>query len=147
MALSGRGPGVSILISDDDEDDPLMLRDALREAQLERDLRFVVDGVELMDYLNRRGAYADAPRPGLILLDLNMPRMDGREALAAIKGDPSLRKIPVVVLTTSKDATDVDRAYDLGVNSFITKPVTYLGLVEVMKVVTRHWLEIADLPQ
>ena len=147
MQLSGRGPGVTILIADDDEDDRLMLRDALREAQLEPDLRFVVDGVELMDFLHRRGDYADAPRPALILLDLNMPRMDGREALAAVKSDADLRKIPVVVLTTSKDATDVDRAYDLGVNAFITKPVTYLGLVEVMKVVTRYWLEIADLPR
>ena len=147
MAAPGRGPDTAILIADDDEDDRLMLRDALREARMESDLRFVSDGVELLDYLHRRGRHGnDAPRPGLILLDLNMPRMDGREALAAIKGDPALRSIPVVVLTTSKDARDVASSYDLGVNAFITKPVTYLGLVEVMKVVARFWLEIVDLP-
>ena len=147
MATAGRGQAATILVADDDEDDRLMLRDALCEAQSDSDLRFVVDGVELMDFLHRRDGHADAPRPSLVLLDLNMPRMDGREALAAIKGDSRLRKIPVVVLTTSKDANDVDEAYELGVNAFITKPVTYLGLVEVMKVVTRYWLEIADLPR
>jgi CheY-like chemotaxis protein len=149
MTTSGRGSAITILIADDDEDDRLMLRDALREARLENDLRFVTDGAELMDYLHGRGPHAApgaAPRPGLILLDLNMPRMDGREALAAIKQDPGLRSIPVVVLTTSKDEQDVARAYALGVNAFITKPVTYLGLVEVMKVNCRYWLEIADLP-
>jgi CheY-like chemotaxis protein len=151
MSAPGRGPDSAILIADDDEDDRLMLRDALREAQLQTDLHFVTDGVELLEYLSRRGRYGagsgeDAPRPGLILLDLNMPRMDGREALAAIKADPALRSIPVVVLTTSKDAQDVASSYDLGVNAFITKPVTYLGLVEVMKVVARFWLEIVDLP-
>jgi CheY-like chemotaxis protein len=147
MAVPGRGSDIPILIADDDEDDRLMLRDALREARMESDLRFVSDGVELLDYLHRRGRHSsDAPRPGLILLDLNMPRMDGREALAAIKSDAALRSIPVVVLTTSKDAQDVATSYDLGVNAFITKPVTYLGLVEVMKVVARFWLEIVDLP-
>jgi CheY-like chemotaxis protein len=123
-----------------------MTRDALRDARLHNDLRFVVDGVELMDFLRRRNGYQDAPRPGLILLDLNMPRKDGREALADIKNDPDLRKIPVIVLTTSKAEEDLVRTYDLGVNSFITKPVTFLGLVEVMKVFTRYWLEIVDLP-
>ena len=123
-----------------------MLRDAFGEARLGIDLRSVADGVELLDYLHRRGQHADAPRPVLILLDLNMPRMDGREALAQIKADPKLRSIPIVVLTTSKDEQDVATTYGLGVNAFITKPVTYLGLVEVMKVVTRFWLEIVDLP-
>jgi two-component system response regulator len=140
---------ITILLADDDEDDRLMTRDALRDARLHNDLRFVVDGVDLMDYLHRRGRHADpndSPRPGMILLDLNMPRMDGREALGAIKGDESLRSIPVVVLTTSKAEEDIVRTYDLGVNSFITKPVTFLGLVEVMKVFTRYWLEIVDLP-
>jgi CheY-like chemotaxis protein len=149
MATPGRGADVTILIADDDEDDRLMLRDAFGEARLGIDLRAVPDGVELLDYLHRRGRYADAaqaPRPALILLDLNMPRMDGREALASIKQDPALRSIPVVVLTTSKDELDVATTYGLGVNAFITKPVTYLGLVEVMKVVTRFWLEIVDLP-
>ena len=140
---------MTILIADDDEDDRLMLRDAFGEARLGIDLRAVNDGVELLEYLQRRGRYADAaqsPRPALILLDLNMPRMDGREALATLKKDPDLRAIPIVVLTTSKDEQDVASTYDLGVNAFITKPVTYLGLVEVMKVVTRFWLEIVDLP-
>ncbi len=140
---------ITILLADDDEDDRLMARDALRDARLHNDLRFVVDGVDLLDYLRREGRYAApgaAPRPGLILLDLNMPRMDGREALAAIKADPSLRSIPVIVLTTSKAEEDIARSYDLGSNSFITKPVTFLGLVEVMKVFSRYWLEIVDLP-
>jgi CheY-like chemotaxis protein len=140
---------ITIVLADDDEDDRLMTRDALRDARLHNDLRFVVDGVDLMDYLHRRGRYGEpdaAPRPGLILLDLNMPRMDGREALQAIKQDAELRSIPVVVLTTSKAEEDIVRTYDLGVNSFITKPVTFLGLVEVMKVFSRYWLEIVDLP-
>lgn len=142
--------GVVILCADDDEDDRLMTRDALREGRLRNDLRFVRDGVELLDYLHQRGLYAAdgaAPRPGLILLDLNMPRMDGREALEAIKAEPALRTIPVIVLTTSKAEEDVLRSYDLGVNSFITKPVTFMALVEVMKVFTRYWLEIVDLPR
>lgn len=140
---------VTILCADDDEDDRLMTRDALLEGRLSNDLRFVADGVELMDYLRRRGSFAPpvaAPRPGLILLDLNMPRMDGREALEAIKSDPELRSIPVVVLTTSKAEEDVLRSYDLGVNSFITKPVTFSALVDVMKVFTRYWLQIVELP-
>jgi CheY-like chemotaxis protein len=147
MPDSGRA--ITILLADDDEDDRLMTRDALRDARLHNDLRFVIDGVDLMDYLHRRGRHADpqdSPRPGLILLDLNMPRMDGREALRAIKQDTDLRSIPVVVLTTSKAEEDIVRTYDLGVNSFITKPVTFLGLVEVMKVFSRYWLEIVDLP-
>jgi two-component system, response regulator len=140
---------ITILLADDDEDDRLMTRDALRDARLHNELRFVVDGVDLMEYLRHEGRYgngADAPRPGLILLDLNMPRMDGREALREIKRDADLRSIPVVVLTTSKAEEDIVRTYDLGVNSFITKPVTFLGLVEVMKVFSRYWLEIVDLP-
>ena len=145
----GRGKAITILLADDDEDDRLMTRDALRDARLHNDLRFCFDGVDLLDYLHRRGRHAGdgaAPRPGLILLDLNMPRMDGREALAEIKKDPELRSIPVVVLTTSKAEEDIVRSYDLGVNSFITKPVTFMGLVEVMKVFSRYWMEIVDLP-
>jgi len=142
-------PAITLLLADDDEDDRLMARDALRDARVHNDLRFVIDGVDLMQYLRREGPYAAdgaAPRPGLILLDLNMPRKDGREALAEIKRDPGLRSIPVIVLTTSKAEEDLVRSYDLGVNSFITKPVTFLGLVEVMKVFKRYWIEIVDLP-
>lgn len=147
--MSESGRAITIVLADDDEDDRLMTRDALRDARLHNDLRTVVDGIDLLDYLHHRGRWSDpeqSPRPDLILLDLNMPRMDGREALAEIKGDPGLRSIPVCVLTTSKAEEDVIRTYDLGVNSFITKPVTFLGLVEVMKVFTRYWLEIVDLP-
>lgn len=141
---------VTILMADDDEDDRELARDALRESRLANDLRFVVDGQDLMDYLRREGAYADpsveAPAPGIILLDLNMPKKSGREALAEIKGDDGLRRIPIVVLTTSSDEQDVLATYDLGANSFITKPVTFAGLVEVLRAWGRYWFEIVDLP-
>ena len=124
-------------------------REALAESRLANDLRCVEDGVDLMDYLCRRGRYADpstSPPPGLILLDLNMPRKDGREALREIKGNPTLRHIPIVVLTTSEADEDVHRTYDLGVNSFITKPVTFDGLVNVMRALGKYWFEIVELP-
>ena len=142
---------VTILLADDDEEDRQLTRDALQDAKLANEMRFVVDGQDLMDYLRRKGRYADpavdAPRPGIILLDLNMPKKDGREALAEIKADASLRQIPVVVLTTSNDEQDVLRTYDLGVNSFITKPVTFAGLVEAMSTWSRYWFELVELPQ
>jgi CheY-like chemotaxis protein len=140
---------ITIVVADDDPDDRMLMRDALAENRLVNPVYFVEDGEELMDYLHRRGRYADpqdSPLPGLILLDLNMPKKDGREALAEIKANESLRRIPVIVLTTSKDEEDVFRTYDLGVNSFITKPVTFAGLVEVMRTWTRYWLEIVELP-
>jgi CheY-like chemotaxis protein len=147
---SNPGRPVTILMADDDADDRQMTQEAMAEARLVNELRFVFDGEELMDYLHRRGDYADggneAPTPGIILLDLNMPRKDGREALAEIKADPELRQIPVIVLTTSRAEEDVFRTYDLGVNSFITKPVTFAGLVEVMQTFSRYWFEIVDLP-
>jgi CheY-like chemotaxis protein len=140
---------VTILMADDDEDDRDLTREALQNARLANQMRFVVDGQDLMDYLRRQGRYADpavdAPRPGIILLDLNMPKKDGREALAEIKADHALRSIPVVVLTTSKAEEDVFRTYDLGVSSFITKPVTFAGLVEVMKTWQRYWFEVVEL--
>lgn len=140
---------ITILMADDDPDDRLLTREAMDESHLANDLRFVEDGVELMDYLRRRGRYADpasSPRPGVILLDLNMPRMDGREALREIKSDPALRRIPVVVLTTSREEADVLRSYDLGANSFIAKPVTFEGLVSVVRTLGRYWVEIVELP-
>jgi CheY-like chemotaxis protein len=140
---------ITILMADDDADDRAMTKDALEASRLKNDLRFVEDGQQLLDYLYHRGAYTreqDAPRPGLILLDLNMPKVDGREALREIKSDPSLRQIPVVVLTTSKSEDDVFRSYNLGANSFISKPVTFDGLVETLKGLGRYWLEIVDLP-
>jgi CheY-like chemotaxis protein len=147
--MTQRPHPVIILMADDDEDDRLLTKQAFDECRLINDLRFVLDGEELTDYLGRRGQYADpasSPRPQLILLDLNMPRKDGREALREIKADPALRRIPVVVLTTSKQEEDVIRSYDLGVNSFITKPVTFDGLVEVTRALDRYWFELVELP-
>jgi CheY-like chemotaxis protein len=140
---------IIILLVDDDADDRMLARDALAESRLANDLREVGDGEEMLDYLQRRGKYADpktSPKPGLILLDLNMPRKDGREALKELKADPSLRHIPVVVLTTSKAEEDIYRTYDLGVSSFITKPVSFDGLVAVMRVLRKYWFEIVELP-
>jgi CheY-like chemotaxis protein len=148
MMSAGARP-ITILIADDDADDRMMASEALEESRLANDLRFVEDGEELLDYLYHRGRFAgadDSPRPGLILLDLNMPRKDGREALREIKSDPGLRSIPVVVLTTSKAEEDIYRTYDLGVNSFITKPVLFESLVEVMKTLGKYWFEIVELP-
>jgi len=181
--MNNHNETISILMADDDEDDCLMTKEALEEAKVENNIYFVKDGEDLMDYLYHRGSYSDEekfPRPGLILLDLNMPRKDGREALGEIKADPmmtgqvcmsvervyveepvaeaftqklgeikadpTLRQIPIVVLTTSKAEEDVYRTYDLGVNSFITKPVLFEGLVEVMKTLSHYWFSIVKLP-
>ncbi|HEX8537707.1 MAG TPA: response regulator [Cystobacter sp.] len=136
-------------MADDDQDDRDFAFSAMQESRLANELRFVEDGEELINYLRRLGRYAnpkDSPRPGLILLDLNMPRKDGREALREIKSDPLLKNIPIVVLTTSKADEDILRSYNLGANCFITKPVTFDGLVEVVKVLNRHWLQIVELP-
>src|SRR6266849_2122430 len=138
-----------ILMADDDDDDRLLTRDAVAEAGLDGDVRFVENGEELLDYLCRRGKYhspAAAPRPGLILLDLNMPLKDGREALREIRADPELRRIPVVVLTTSKADTDVGAIYELGANSFISKPFQFEALVNVMKVLGQYWFKTVELP-
>lgn len=147
--MSTRQEPITILLADDDEDDRLLTKGALAESRLANDLHTVKDGEQLMDYLRRRGefaALADSPRPGLILLDLNMPKKDGREALREIKSDPALRQIPVVVLTTSEAEEDIYRTYDLGANSFITKPVMFESLVRVMKDLGRYWFEIVELP-
>jgi CheY-like chemotaxis protein len=146
---TGRKP-IVILLADDDEEDRMLACDALAESRLSNDITCVTDGEDLMDYLHRRGNYAppvEAPRPGLILLDLNMPKKDGREALREIKSDPELRQISVVVLTTSKAEEDIYSSYDSGASSFISKPVTFEGLVEVMKGLGRYWFEIVDLPR
>jgi CheY-like chemotaxis protein len=135
-------------MADDDADDRLLAEDAMKESRLGNTFRCVEDGQELMEYLTRRGKYAtaDAPRPGLILLDLNMPRKDGRQALQEIKSDPELRRIPVVILTTSKTEEDVLRSYDLGANSFISKPVTFDRLVEIVRTLGNYWFSIVELP-
>ena len=143
------GKPITILLADDDEEDRMLTSEALAESRVSNDLRFVGDGEELLDYLYNRGQYAErdsAPAPGLILLDLNMPRKDGREALREIKADPDLRRIPVIVLTTSKAEEDIYRTYDLGANSFITKPVHFHALVDVMKEIGKYWIEIVELP-
>jgi CheY-like chemotaxis protein len=147
--VKGRRTTVTILMADDDEDDCMLAREALAESRLANDLYLVRDGEELIDYLHQRGQYTDlklAPRPGLILLDLNMPKKDGREALREIKADPQLKHIPVVVLTTSKAEEDIYRSYELGANSYITKPVTFASLVEVMRTIGKYWFEIVELP-
>jgi len=140
---------VTILVADDDPDDRQLTQEAFDESRILNDLRFVEDGVELMDYLQRRGPYADpanSPRPSLILLDLNMPRKDGREALQEIKSDARLRSIRIIIMTTSKAEEDILRSYNLSASSYITKPITFDGLVEVVKALGKYWLEIVELP-
>ena len=140
---------LTLLLADDDADDREMTAEALRESRLANDLHFVHDGQDLLDYLRCEGIHSVpgvAPRPALILLDLNMPRMDGREALQEIKADADLRSIPVVVLTTSKAEEDIYRIYDLSAASYITKPVTFTALVEVLAVWSQYWFKIVELP-
>jgi two-component system response regulator len=151
MSMQQRDRPITILMADDDEDDRELARDALEGTNLTERLRFVTDGQDLIDYLRRDGEYSDlddrsAPRPSIILLDLNMPRKDGREALAELKADAALRQIPVVVLTTSSDEVDVQQAYELGASSFITKPVSHQALTEVMRGIADYWAGIVELP-
>ncbi len=141
---------INILIADDDPDDRQMTKEALEENYLLNSLHFVEDGEQLLDFLKRRGKYKDpltSPRPGLILLDLNMPRKDGREALNEIKSDPELKSIPVIIFTTSKAEEDILKSYNLGVNCFITKPVTFSGLLDVARSIGQYWFEIVELPK
>jgi CheY-like chemotaxis protein len=147
--MKKHGEPITILMADDDADDRRLTRDALEESRLANDLRFVENGEELLDYLRHQGKFTDvegAPRPGLILLDLNMPRKDGRTALKEMKADPDLRQIPVTVLTTSKADEDIFRSYDLGVNSYIVKPVTFEALVDILQTLEKYWFEIVELP-
>ena len=139
----------TLLLADDDPDDRLLVKDALQETRWRADLHMVEDGVELMDYLCRRGRYVDpgeAPPPSLILLDLRMPRKSGHQALKEIKEDPDLRRIPVVIWTTSSQEQDISLSYYLGGNSFITKPASFGALVETMRVLERYWFEVVTLP-
>ncbi len=142
--MSGRP--IAFLLVDDDVDDRFLTQAALRESRLANVVYEAVDGEDALAFLRREGTYADAPRPDLILLDLNMPRKDGRETLAEIKADPDLRSIPVVVLTTSKAEEDIFRSYDLGASSFITKPVGFDSFSEIMRDLARYWFQIVDLP-
>jgi two-component system response regulator len=139
---------ITILMADDDADDRLLTKEAFEASRLANELRFVEDGVELLDYLYRRGKYADpasSPRPSILLLDLNMPKKDGREVLADIRKDPQFSHIRVIILTTSKAEEDILRTYDLGATSYITKPVTFDSMVEVVKTLGKYWLEIVEL--
>jgi CheY-like chemotaxis protein len=141
---------IIILIADDDEEDRMLVKEALEENRLRNILEFVENGEDLMSYLHNRDKYEDKkkyPRPGLILLDLNMPKKDGREALKEIKEDPELKMIPIVILTTSKAEEDIFKTYNLGVSSFITKPVTFSSLVDIMKTLSKYWFEIVELPK
>lgn len=140
---------VTIVIADDDEDDCLLAREALNSVRSNNDIRFVGNGEELLEYLRREDSYSDpaqSPNPSLILLDLNMPRMGGQEALRIIKEDESLRHIPIIVLTTSRVDQDILESYGLGANSYIAKPVTFDGLVEVMQGIADYWLGLVELP-
>ena len=140
---------VALLIAEDDPEDRMLTGEALEDAGMGEQIHFVEDGEELLDFLRRQGRYQDlqgASLPRLILLDLNMPRMDGREALKEIKADASLRHIPIIAFTTSKAEEDILKTYDLGVASFITKPVTYDALVNVMKTVDNYWFHTVNLP-
>lgn len=140
---------ITILVAEDDPDDQLLIKEAFEDNRLANKLQFVNDGVELMEFLHRRGDYADLKGqslPELILLDLNMPRKDGREAIAEIKADPALRRVPIVVLTTSSAEADVLRTYDLGVASYISKPVTFVALLDAMEKLTDYWVQIVTLP-
>jgi len=140
---------ITILMADDDADDRRLTQEAFEEGRLINDIRFVENGEQLLEYLRKEGPYAppaEAPRPGLILLDLNMPRKDGRTVLKELKTDPELRQIPVVILTTSKADEDIYKSYDLGVNSYIVKPVTFEALVDILQTLEKYWFEIVELP-
>lgn len=140
---------ISIVIAEDDEEDRMLILDAFKENCISNRVDFVENGEELLDFLKNKGKYENKgnfPKPGLIILDLNMPRKDGKQALREIKNDNALKKIPVVILTTSKDEEDVAITYELGVNSFITKPVTFAGLLDIVKALNNYWFEIVELP-
>jgi CheY-like chemotaxis protein len=140
---------IEILVADDDPEDRMLIIDALKESRLTNNIQYVENGEELLDFLRNEGKYTDAkkyPTPGIILLDLNMPKKDGREALKELRADPRFRSLPVVVLTTSQAEEDIFRTYDLGANSFITKPVSFSSLVSTMKALNNYWFEIVELP-
>ncbi|MFZ0693053.1 MAG: response regulator [Alphaproteobacteria bacterium] len=147
--MDSAGRPITILVAEDDADDRMMLKEAFEKGRLGNELQFVEDGEQLLDYLHRRGRFAGLigkPYPALILLDLNMPKKDGREALAEIKRNPELRRIPVVILADMNTEGDILRTYDLGANSFITKPGTFDKLVKMVGVIENYWAKIVQLP-
>jgi CheY-like chemotaxis protein len=137
---------IQILLVEDDPDDVLLTTEVLGEATMPSDLHVAIDGEEAMDFLHRRGRFADVPRPDLVLLDLNLPKKDGRQILTEIKSDPELRRIPVIVLTTSAAERDVLHAYDTHVNAYVRKPVGYTGLLDVVRAIQDFWMGAALLP-
>ena len=140
---------IEILIADDDAEDRMLILDALKESRLKNNVQCVENGEELMQYLQNKGKFSDKkkyPMPGIILLDLNMPKKDGREALKEIKAEKKFKNIPIIILTTSKAEEDVLKTYNLGANSFITKPVTFTAMVDVMNTLKKYWFEIVELP-
>jgi len=144
--MSQRNRPVEILLVEDSPSDTDLTIEALRAGGIPSNLSHVEDGVEAMEFLSRRNSYAGAPRPDLILLDLNLPRKDGREVLSELKSDPDLRAIPVVVLTTSRDDRDISQAYQLQANCYISKPVDFRQFVNVLRSIEHFWLEVAVLP-
>ncbi|MEX2569961.1 MAG: response regulator [Gemmatimonadota bacterium] len=147
MSPSSLSRPVEILLVEDNPGDVRLTREALREGKVQNNLHTAGDGVEAMAFLRREGQYADAVRPDMILLDLNLPKMDGREVLQAIKADPSLRHIPVVVLTSSEAEQDIIRAYDLHANCYVTKPVDLDQFIHVVKSIEDFWFSIVKLPR
>lgn len=138
-----------ILLADDDEDDRLIIQEAIDETEFEGRIQTVTDGEELLNYLHRRGRWTNpdtSPVPGLILLDLNLPKKDGRQILQEIKNHPQLKSIPIVVLTTSKAQQDIHQTYLLGVNSFVTKPISFKKMVTVMNAIAQYWFDVVKLP-
>ncbi len=144
--MSPSGLAIEILLVEDNEGDARLTREAFKDGKLQNALHHVRDGVEALAFLRREGAYRSVPRPDLILLDLNLPRLDGREVLAEIKGDADLKHIPVVVLTTSNDERDILRSYNLHANCFITKPVRLDDFIQVVQSIEGFWLTIVRLP-
>ena len=137
---------MTILMAEDDTEDQMMIKDAFAEAEVKCNIEIVPDGEALMDYLNRNGKYSDVILPDIILLDLNMPKKNGLEALKEIKNDEQLKELPVVVLTTSKADEDMTRSYDLGVSLYTIKPVTFGKMIELAKWVGKYWLELDNIP-
>ncbi len=146
MSSCTEGRPIEILLVEDNPGDVRLTREAFKEAKMRNNLHAVGDGVEAMEFLRREGEYASASRPDLILLDLNLPRKDGREVLAEVKADPELRRIPVVILTTSKAEEDIAKTYDLHANCYITKPVDFDRFIEVVKQIEGFWLTVVKLP-
>jgi CheY-like chemotaxis protein len=146
MMNSESGHAIEILLVEDNPGDVRLTREALKEAKVRNSLSVAGDGVEALAFLRREGLHANAPRPDIVLLDLNLPRKDGRQVLAEVKADPELRRLPVVILTTSKAEEDILKTYDLHANCFITKPVDFDQFVKVVRSIEHFWLSIVTLP-